>query len=391
MANKELKSIKFPGLADTYTVNSMPDGASANQQLATDKDGVVKWEEKPFYSTGPLFVKCSSSDFPVILYKVSSEVPDVGNLTVGDTVHLWDFHSGEDFDDEVFVIENGIYVVGELFCAYVTEDNSSININDRIAFNFPERGVYFGTAENSIKIIGASLTNVNEPEISWDGITGEIKAIDSKYLPEIPVEKLPEIPVEKLPEIPVEKLPEIPVEKLPEIPVEKLPEIPVEKLPEIPVEKLPSFIHTVEQKTFAGTFDKVTEGRDTFVFNAFNYYKISEFSLSRENVISFSGTRENGAVLSTIKEGENCRGYGSFIVVYKTGQCTLAVDSTTSYSFNAPSAGLYARYESGNIQMTAGTYNFTCRLVRNIIQNYTTFKRYYLDVDNSGTLTATEV
>ena len=359
MANKELKSIKFPGLADTYTVNSMPDGASANQQLATDKDGVVKWEEKPFYSTGPLFVKCSSSDFPVILYKVSSEVPDVGNLTVGDTVHLWDFHSGEDFDDEVFVIENGIYVVGELFCAYVTEDNSSININDRIAFNFPERGVYFGTAENSIKIIGASLTNVNEPEISWDGITGEIKAIDSKYLPEIPVEKLPEIPVEKL--------------------------------PEIPVEKLPSFIHTVEQKTFAGTFDKVTEGRDTFVFNAFNYYKISEFSLSRENVISFSGTRENGAVLSTIKEGENCRGYGSFIVVYKTGQCTLAVDSTTSYSFNAPSAGLYARYESGNIQMTAGTYNFTCRLVRNIIQNYTTFKRYYLDVDNSGTLTATEV
>ena len=49
MANKELKSIKFPGLADTYTVNSMPDGASANQQLVTDKEGVVKWEEKPFY------------------------------------------------------------------------------------------------------------------------------------------------------------------------------------------------------------------------------------------------------------------------------------------------------------------------------------------------------
>ena len=42
MANKELKSIKFPGLVDTYTVNSMPNGASANQQLATDSEGVVK-------------------------------------------------------------------------------------------------------------------------------------------------------------------------------------------------------------------------------------------------------------------------------------------------------------------------------------------------------------
>lgn len=49
MANKELKSIKFPGLVDTYTVNSMPDGASANQQLVTDKDGIVKWEERPYY------------------------------------------------------------------------------------------------------------------------------------------------------------------------------------------------------------------------------------------------------------------------------------------------------------------------------------------------------
>ena len=367
MANKELKSIKFPGLADTYTVNSMPDGVSANQQLATDKDGVVKWEEKPFYSTGLLFVRCLSPDYPLILYKVSSEVPDVGNLTVGDMVHLWEFYSGEDYDEEVFMIVNGIYVVGELFCVYVTEDNSSIDISDGITFNFPERGVYFGTFRNSCKIIGASLTNVNEPEISWDGNAEKNKTIDAKYIPEIPAEKLPEIPVEKL------------------------PEIPAEKLPEIPAEKLPSLIHTVEQKTFAGTFDKVTEGRDTFKFNAFNYYKISEFSLSRENVISFSGTRESGDVFSTITEGENCRGYDSFIVVYKTGQCTLAVDSTTSYSFNAPSAGLYARYESGNIHMTAGTYNFTCRFVRNIIQNFTTFKRYYLDVDDSGTLTAIEV
>ena len=245
MANKELKSIKFPGLADTYTVNSMPDDASANQQLATDKDGVVKWEEKPFYSTGPLFVKCLSFDVPIILYKVSSEVPDVGNLTVGSHVHLWEFYSGEEYDENVFMIANGIYVVGDMACAYVTEDNSSIDMGDGIIYNFPERGVYFGTIENEIKVIGASLTNVNEPEISWDGITEKIKAIDSKYLPEIPAEKLP------------------------------------------------SSFFSMVQKTFEGSFDKVTEGRDTFRFNNQDYYKISEFSPSREDVISFSGTREN--------------------------------------------------------------------------------------------------
>ena len=190
--------------------------------------------------------------------------------------------------------------------------------------------------------------------------------------------------------LPAKYLPTIPAEKLPPIPAEKLPTIPAGKLPEIPAEKLPSSLFSKEQKTFEGSFDKVTEGRDTFVFNGFNYYKISEFSPSREDVISFSGTHSNGDVFSDINEGENCCEYGFFIVVYQAGQCRLTVGSTIQ-SFNAPSAGLYACYKSGNDFMTAGTYNFTLRLVRNIIQSSTTFKRYYLDVDDSGTMTATEV
>ena len=180
----------------------------------------------------------------------------------------------------------------------------------------------------------------------------------------------------------------LPAKYLPTIPSEKLPTIPSEKLPEIPAEKLPPSLFSKEQKTFEGSFDKVTEGRDTFVFNTFNYYKISEFSPSREDVISFSGTRANGVVFSFINEGENCCKYGFFIVVYQAGQCSLTAGSLIQ-SFNAPSAGLYACYDSGNDHMTAGTYNFTLRLVRNIIQSSTTFKRYYLDVDESGAL-ATE-
>lgn len=190
--------------------------------------------------------------------------------------------------------------------------------------------------------------------------------------------------------LPAKYLPQIPAEKLPAIPAGKLPTIPAEKLPEIPEEKLPSSLFHKVQKTFEGTFDKVTDGRDTFVFNAFHYYKISEFSPRHEDVISFSGTFESGTVLSTIFEGENCCGYGSFIVVYQAGQCRLTAGSTI-LSFNAPSAGLYAKYASGNIQMTAGTYNFALRLVRNIIQSSTTFRRYYLDVDETGALTTEAV
>ena len=182
----------------------------------------------------------------------------------------------------------------------------------------------------------------------------------------------------------------LPAKYLPTIPAEKLPTIPAEKLPEIPEKELLSFLFSKVQKTFEGSFDKVTKGRDTFVYNAFNYYKISEFSPRREDVISFSGTRANGNVLSFINEGENCCEYGFFVVVYQAGQCRLTVGSTIQ-SFNAPSAGLYAAYDSGNAFMSAGTYNFTLRLVRNIIQSSTTFKRYYLDVDETGALTATEV
>ena len=371
MANKELKSIKFPGLVDTYTVNSMPDGASANQQLVTDKEGIAKWEEKPFYSTEILRVTSPMPDLPIVLYKVSSEVPDVGNLTAGDPVHLWEFYSGEIQDVPVFMIENGIYIVGQLYCVYVTEDNSSIDVNWAI-FSFLERGVYFGVVEDAFKIIGASLANPDEPEISWDGNAGEIKTIDSKYLPDIPAEKLPEIPAEKLPDIPAEKLPEIPAEKLPDIPAEKLPEI-----------------HRIE-KTFEGTFDQITEGRDTFKWNAYNYYKISEIIPRRSDVISFSGTRANGSVYSSITEGENCCEYGFFIVVYQPGTCKLNVTSTVAYSFTAQSAGLYACNTPNNFSQTAGTYRFDCLIYRHIIQSTITLKKYYLDVDGSGALITTE-
>ena len=147
------------------------------------------------------------------------------------------------------------------------------------------------------------------------------------------------------------------------------------------------------------TFDKQTSGRDTFVFNGFNYYKISDFNPAPENVISFKGTAEDGGKSSIIMIGSNCVGYGFFIVVAAAGRCSLPVTETVTYSFDAPSAGLYACYEEGNTAMTAGTGEFTLRastgslyITGLLLKSSTAYstKQFRITVDDSGVPTITD-
>ena len=147
-------------------------------------------------------------------------------------------------------------------------------------------------------------------------------------------------------------------------------------------------------------FDKQTSGRDTFDFNAFNYYKISDFNPASEDVISFKGTIESGDELSEIITGNNCVRYGPFIIVASAGYCSLAISETATRSFTAPSAGLYAMYEVDNTFFTAGTGEFTLRastgsfsitglLLKSSTEGST--KKFKITVDDSGTISATEV
>ena len=46
--------------------------------------------------------------------------------------------------------------------------------------------------------------------------------------------------------------------------------------------------------TFSFTFDKVTSGRETFRYNGFDYYKISDFNVKEASVISFDVTSADG-------------------------------------------------------------------------------------------------
>ena len=142
------------------------------------------------------------------------------------------------------------------------------------------------------------------------------------------------------------------------------------------------------------TFDKQTSGRDTFVFNGFNYYKISDFNPAPENVISFNGTEENGDEQSQITTGNNCVEYGFFIVVASAGRCSLPVTDTVTFSFDAPSAGLYAMYFEGNSSVAAGTGQFTLMQMDGLTIKSSTAnstKKFRITVDDSGTLKATEV
>ena len=141
------------------------------------------------------------------------------------------------------------------------------------------------------------------------------------------------------------------------------------------------------------TFDKQTSGRDTFLFNAFNYYKIGNFNPAPEDVVSFKGTRESGEEASGIVIGNNCVKYGLFIVVASAGVCSIPATDTVTKSFTAPSAGLYARYEENNTTMTAGTGEFTLMLYGLTIKSSTvgSSKKFRIIVGDTGTLSATEV
>ena len=151
-----------------------------------------------------------------------------------------------------------------------------------------------------------------------------------------------------------------------------------------------SLSYTLEEKNYHGVYDKKTEGRYTFKCNAFDYYKISDFTVTYGEIKQFSGTNAVGTDTSTVNNGKNCVVCGSFIVVNAAGQCSYTNEFGT-FKFTAPSAGLYALYNGDTNPLTAGSYNFTFNIIAPIVTNPNTYKKYYITVDDTGTISATEV
>ena len=179
------------------------------------------------------------------------------------------------------------------------------------------------------------------------------------------------------------------------------------------INQLQPSMSDVLYKKVSFIFDKQTNGRDNFVFNGWKHYKISEFAPNSADIVSFYGTKESGDPVSDYVEGTNCYRYGFFIVVTTPGICSLPFEtiqgSQITIKFTAPSTGLYARFTEGNPMMTAGvgefifpfSYSNTTVNLQTIVSNFDyiginssttgSTKKFRITVDDSGTLSATEV
>ena len=176
-------------------VPPLPTDNPGNKQLVTDREGVVKWEEKPFYYFQGTEIIAWDGDTTG-----REEVP------YGDGISFWK-------------ISDTIYppygIIGSTFTIMNNGVPEDIVITDEmfkdLSSNIP--GVWV-VVYNRMPILGSS------PAVDQFGSSGglyylktdtyyvssssliktTLKEIDPVYIPEIPVEKLPTIPEEKIPD-----------------------------------------------------------------------------------------------------------------------------------------------------------------------------------------------
>ena len=148
-------------------------------------------------------------------------------------------------------------------------------------------------------------------------------------------------------------------------------------------------IYTNYSHTMSITWDGNTDGKDTFLFNGSDYYKISDDVPAFKRIQSLSTTSSGNSELSELYEGENCYRAGFSIVVTKAGACQLAAnEGSTMRSFTAPSAGIYFWTNNGRYQTSLELTSFIEQ--DGIIVNSPN-KKWKIVVDDNGTISAAEI
>ena len=149
-------------------------------------------------------------------------------------------------------------------------------------------------------------------------------------------------------------------------------------------------IYTNYSHTMSITWDGNTDGKDTFVWNAYNFYKISDDVPVFKRIQSVSTSRSIGSLKSTdLYEGENCYCAGFSIVVTKAGACKLAANQGGAMqSFTAPSTGIYFWTNNGAYQTSLELTSF---IEQNGIIVNSASKKWKITVDDNGVISATEI
>ena len=111
-------------------VSGLPDGASANQQLVTDKDGIVKWEERPYYKESSFYSPNELYGMELFPCNITVNTTEHGNIAqFPSATYLFGSF------DEVRVIFDG----EEYSCVIKTASNGSQYIGgDMETINFDE-------------------------------------------------------------------------------------------------------------------------------------------------------------------------------------------------------------------------------------------------------------
>ena len=182
MSNK----VKVPGGAfyagDGLTVDPITRTVSAgggdvttpdwNQNDATASDYI---KNRPFYEKS--LVSVPHPQIPgVFWYKVSDAVP-TGDHSVGATCCLID---GVKSNGTIILSTDDYYAATEFAVIVALKDNAVVE-----GLTFPEKGTYFLSGGDLSLITGFALGRDADPEITWDGSTGEIKTLDEKFLPPV--------------------------------------------------------------------------------------------------------------------------------------------------------------------------------------------------------------
>lgn len=161
---------------------------AANQQLVTDEDGNVKWEDRLAYEGNRVVVELQYDDDPpssVFYVKVADEIPE-WMLVEGTQVKVWASNapdapvtSNVSFSSELGLFKDNM----GLFLAVERETTCPI-LEDNIfsGIHFPEKGVYFEKGKLG-SVAGVAPVSSDTPEITWDGNIEFTKTVDPKYIP----------------------------------------------------------------------------------------------------------------------------------------------------------------------------------------------------------------
>ena len=161
---------------------------AANQQLVTDADGNVKWEDRLAYDDSRVVVDIEG----IKVVMVSGEVPSWASGNVA--VKYWLSKNARPVmmrPENFIFFDNGSFSAGFVF--FITTDNSEVE-----GVVFPKKGVYFASSVPSpssgdVSITGVASADSNTPEITWDGSIEITKKIDEKFLPDQLILYAPEI------------------------------------------------------------------------------------------------------------------------------------------------------------------------------------------------------